>query len=88
MSIRYSFESVDMGDEIIAVPVGNGASEVGGVLKMNSEGNELFQLLELNYTEDMIIDELLTNYDNPRHEIESYVHGFVSTLRENGFVED
>ena len=37
MKLKYTFEAVDMGDEIIFVPVGDKASEVHGVLKLSKK---------------------------------------------------
>lgn len=59
MRLNTSFEIVDMGEEMIAVPVGKRASDVRGVLKMNTEGREVFELIESGMDEDGIVDFLV-----------------------------
>lgn len=85
--IQYSFEFVDMVDEIIAVPVGNGASTVGGVLKLNQQGRELFELLQYG-TEEQAVEILKKKYDNPYEELRDYVYSFVASLKESGIWKD
>ena len=46
MKLKNTFESVDMGNEIIMVPVGKSAEQVQGVLKLNAEGLEIMNMLE------------------------------------------
>ena len=80
--IQYSFELVDMGDEIIAVPIGDNSVSVGGVLKFNQQGAELFGLLQHNSV-DRVIEMLTEKYDNALEEITLYVYEFIETLKLN-----
>ena len=38
MRLKHFFETIDMGDEIIMVPVGASAQQVHGVIKLNESG--------------------------------------------------
>ena len=88
MKLKYDFESVDVGDEIIFVPVGEGASQVHGVLKLNAEGKEILDLLKENTTETDIINTLSAKYENERQILANYVRKIVHTLQDAGLIEE
>lgn len=62
MKLKYSFEAVNMGNEIIMVPVGDNADQVHGVLKMNNEGQEIVNMLMNETDADSIINSLSEKY--------------------------
>ena len=82
MKLKYVLEMVDMGDEIVAVPVGEKAQEMGGILKLNDSGKLICELLKEDTSEAFVIDKLAQSYDNSRDELQKYVHSFLSELRE------
>lgn len=88
MKLKYSFDSVNMGDEIIAVPVGDGAEEMHGVVKLNQSGNEIMELLKEDTTEENIINILASRYENNRKEIKEHVHLVLNKLRDAGIIEE
>ena len=86
MKLKYSFETVDMGEEIIMVPVGNNARNSTGVLKLNREGKEIVDCLNTNMTEEMIIEKISSKYENDPSEIREYVHKAIAKLNEAGLL--
>lgn len=88
MRLKYNIEMVDMGDETIGVPIGEGAQEIHGVLKLNKEGLEIINLLNEKTDEESIVSYLLTKYENDRKTLEKYVRDTIKTLRKEGLVED
>ena len=88
MKVQYSFETVDVGDEFIAVPVGENASEIHGIVKMNTEGKEIFDLLTKGLNEEEIVNVLLDKYDNDKDKIVEYVHNVIIDLKEHGLLTD
>ena len=52
MKLKYVFETVDMGDEYIAVPVGRNANQMRGILKLNKSGSEILECLSKETTEE------------------------------------
>ena len=88
MKLKYTFENVNMGDEIISVPVGDGASEVHGVLKMNESGREIMELLQDETTEEKILDYLTAKYENSREELAVNVRETIAKLREAGLIAE
>lgn len=87
MKLKYSFESVDMGDEIILVPVGEGANEVKGVIKLNKEGLEIVELLKNNITKDQIVKLLSAKYENDWHTLSGWVDKVIYSLTAAGLVD-
>lgn len=87
MKFKYSFEFVNMGDEIIMVPVGDGASEIQGVIKLNEEGHKIVQLLMQGMDEDKIVELLGKEYDNGNETIKGYVNKVVNIMKDNNIIE-
>ncbi|MBR4711035.1 MAG: PqqD family protein [Clostridia bacterium] len=88
MKLKYEFEAVDMGNEIVLVPVGNSTKELGGVVKLNAAAQEIIDLLNTTPSEAAIVDALAAKYENSRDSLRSYVSSVLDTLRSNGLLED
>lgn len=80
MKLKYEFEIVDMGEEKVAVPVGKGAENLQGVLKLNKQGFEVFSQIQEGKTTNEIISSICEKYDDDIQTITSYVEGFISKL--------
>lgn len=87
MKLKYSFEDVDMGDEIISVPVGENSDQVQGVLKLNVGGREILNLLVEDTTEEEVVESLALKYENDREQLAQYVHNVISKLQKAGLLE-
>ena len=87
MKLTQNLEFVDMGNEIVAVPVGGGSTQVQGVLKLNKEGQEIIDLLQNETTEEEIIDLLASKYENDRPVLAEYVHKTITILENAGLIE-
>ena len=87
MRIITDFETIDLDDDIIAVPVGNNASSIDGLLRVNSEGKEILDLLRVERTEEEIVSILASKYDTPISTISGFVHSSLSTLSDYGIIE-
>lgn len=88
MKLKYTFENVDMGNEIISVPVGDGANNVHGVVKLNKEGKEILELLKEDVTEQQIVSKLMEKYENDRATLEKWVAKVIVTLKKANLLED
>ena len=87
MKLKYAFENIDMGDEIVAVPVGKNAEQIHGVLKLNREGLEIVELLKDDVTEQEIIDKLTSKYDTCPELLIEYVRKVIRVLKAEGLME-
>lgn len=86
MRLKYELDMVDMGDKVIAVPVGDGSNDIQGVFKLNKSGKEIVSLLKTCDSEEAVVRELEKKYDGSTKDIEGYVHGFILKLQELGVV--
>lgn len=87
MKLKQKLEFVDMGDEIVAVPVGDNAGEMHGILKVNKEGKEILSLLAEQKDENAIIDTLCKEYNTDYDELSKMVLAFIHKIRDIGIVE-
>ena len=85
--MKYSFESVDMGEEFILVPVGSAAQEIHGVIRANEAGNSILQMLLQGMDEEAVVNSLAEKYENDRETLAGYVRSVIRVLEENHFVE-
>lgn len=87
MKFKYELDMIDMGDKVIAVPVGDGSNDIQGVFKLNKSGKEIVSLLKTFESEEAVVRELEKKYDRSTKDIEDYVHGFILKLQELGVVD-
>ncbi len=87
MRVRYTFEVMDLDDERVAVPVGSGAEQFHGVLKVNETAAAILKLMEQDTTEEQIVDALMKEYEGERDAIAGYVRQFVEKLTAEGLVD-
>lgn len=80
MKLKCDFEIVEMDNEVIAVPIGDGASQVKGVIKMNKSGQEIFEMFKNDTTEEKIVAVLSNRYEDEIQRISGYVHEVVYTM--------
>ena len=88
MKLKCGFEIVDMGDEVIAVPVGDGAKDVQGILKLDASGREIFEMLTAGSDEEQIVRALDAKYDNGTEALAGYVRKVLRELRAAGLTEE
>ena len=88
MKLKYSFESVEMGDETIFVPVGEGADQVNGVVKLNKEGLEIVNLLKNSITKAEIVEILSAKYENDQQTLSKWVDRVVDALSVAGLIDN
>lgn len=86
MRSKYVFERMELDGEIIAVPVGDNASELHAVLYLNEEALRILELLQEETNEQKIVTQLLSEYDITEEDLQSLVHSFIEELRQNGFL--
>lgn len=88
MRLKYEIECVDMGEEIIIVPIGKGADQIRGVIKTNKEGMKILNILKNDTSVDGIITQLTQEYTTDSELIEKYVNEFVRQLNAMNFLEE
>lgn len=87
MKTKYTFEVMELDDDLVAVPVGNTVEDFRGVLKVNETAAAILKLLEEDTTEESIVEALLEEYSGDKERIAFYVHEYIMKLTEAGIVE-
>ncbi len=87
MKLKYTFEMMEIDDQLMAVPVGDGADEFRGILKLNASAASIFELLKEEKSEEEIVEVLSQKYDSSPDEIKEDVHSYLVQLKEAGFLE-
>ena len=88
MKLKYDFETMEMDDQFVAVPVGEEAEDaLHGIIKLNESAAVIFDLLKKETTEDAIVEAMKKDYNASEEQIREYVHGFVDNLAKQGMIE-
>ena len=87
MKLKHTFEMMEIDEQKMAVPVGDGADAFHGILKLNQSAAAILELLKEETTEEEMVQKLKGGYDSSEEEIRTYVHDYVEELKKAGFVE-
>ena len=86
MRLKYEFETMELDDQIVAIPVGEGHEEYHGVIKLNETGARIFELLKSDITEEAIIDIIEREYGVDHEKVAADVGTFVAKFQEKGML--
>ena len=88
MKIKSGFVLDEVGGAFLAVAVGERASEMRVLIKLNSTGAFLWNIIaEKDVTEEQLIETMIDNYGIDRSLAERDVRLFVDKLRAGGLLE-
>lgn len=88
MKSKYIFEKMELDGEIVAIPVGDNATELHAVLNVNEEAMRILELLREETTEENIVSQLVKEYEGEKEEIATLVSTYIEQLRLEGLLED
>ena len=88
MKNKYIFEKMELDGEIVAVPVGENASEFHAVLNVNDVAMRILELLQEETTEEKIVAQLASEYEDDGNDIAVSVHEFIEQLKQEGIIEE
>lgn len=72
--------------ENVAIPSGEAARRLSGLVALNESGQLLFGLLQTEQTEVSLTDALLEEYETDRATAAADVAEFLAQMRENGLL--
>ena len=87
MKLKYTFETVEIADETVAVPVSANAEELPAVLHLNETASFILDHLREDTTEEALLAAVQKEYEGDPEQIRQAVHDLLTTLRENGIIE-
>lgn len=88
MHLKCEFETVEIDNQIIAVPVGEYIGEYRGVIKMNETANYIFSLLMKETEEKAVIEQTALKFGCKAEDIASDVHKVIQEFVEQGLIEN
>lgn len=87
MKIKKGFVLEQVGDSYLAVATGDLAAEFHALVRMNSTGAYIWNLLKEDTTAEAIVSSLIAAYDVPREIAERDVFAFVKVLNDRSILE-
>lgn len=85
MKLNYDFVVTDMGDELVAVPVGENADQFHGMIRMNDSAAEVLELLKEELRIEELHRKLMERYpDSSMDEIGKFLETFINNLIREG----
>lgn len=88
MRIISGFHIREILDEIIAVPTGEAAVRLSGIIGLNPVGRFLFEELQSEHTEQTLIAALMAEYEVEQETAEADVREFLDNLRSSQLLEE
>ncbi len=89
MKLKYDFEIMDMGEEYVAVPVGDAAEIIHGTITLNEVSADIFRQLKEETTLEKMHKYLKSKYnESSDDEIGQTLVAFMNKLLNAGLIED
>ena len=88
MRIVSGFNIREVLDEIIAVPGGEAAKELSGIISLNEVGKFLFQQLNQEQTEQSLVAALVEEYEVDPITAQTDVKEFLDHLRKFNLIQE
>ncbi len=86
MHIPSGFIIREVAGETVAIPTGEAAKGLSGLVALGGSGKFLFELLKKEQTEQSLVQALLEAYDVTPATAQTDVKEFLGILRENGIL--
>ena len=83
MRIISGFFLREIVGETVAIPSGEAAHQLSGLIALNGSGKLLFELLQTEQTEESLIREMTERYEVDAATAKQDVQEFLTLLREN-----
>ena len=88
MRLKYTFETMELDDQIVAVPVGELAKEYHGVIKLNETAAFLLEHLQKETSEEELTAALAKEYSAAPAQLAEDVHRYLALFKEKGFLTE
>ena len=86
MQLRYQYETMEIMDMVVAVPVGDGTENVKSILRLNRTAAAIFDLLKEETNDEQIVESLMTRYDVSKETLEHDVHMYIEEFRKRNLI--
>lgn len=88
MRIVSGFILRQIADQILAIPTGESAHRLSGLVALNGSGKFLFELLQTDRTEDELVAAMQAHYDVDADTARADVSEFLTILRRSQLLDE
>ena len=88
MHIVPGFLVREIAGETIAIPSGEAAHRISGLVALNGSGKYLFELLQADQTQECLVSALMDTYDVDFATAQADVTEFLALLQEHNMLAD
>lgn len=88
MKVKSDYVLREVADQFIVVPTGASSVDFNGIITLNKSGAELFKLLEVERTQNELIQFLLEGYHVSKEKALMDVEAFIEKLERNHILEN
>lgn len=88
MHIVPGFLVREIAGETIAIPSGEAAHRISGLVALNGSGKYLFELLQADQTQERLVNALMDTYDVDFATAQADVTEFLALLQEHDMLAD
>lgn len=89
MHVAKGFIVREIAGDTVAIPSGEAAGKLSGLIALGGSGKFLFELLQNPQTEDTLLEAMLNTYDVDADTALADIREFLDTLRQGGvLIED
>ncbi len=81
MKIKNGFMLRDVANQTMVVAVGEASKEFNGIIRLNSTGKFLWELLQNDTSKEQLIKAMTTEYDIDSATAEKDIDAFIDVLR-------
>ncbi len=86
--LKDGFVVRKIGEQTMAVPVGERTTEIHGLIALNETGEYLWQVLQNGADKDMLVEALVNEYEVDSQQAGKDVDAFIDMLNEQGVLSD
>ncbi len=87
MKLKYNLEFMEVGDGIVAVPVGDNADELHAMINLNNESKIILELIKESETPDEVLNKLCKIYpEDSKNELGQQLCDFLNQLIREGLL--
>ena len=87
MKIKRDFVIRKIAETTVLVPVGKNAADFNGMIKLNDTGAYLFKLIQTGSDEEVLVNNLVNDYDVSREQALNDVSAFIKKLKDADIIE-
>ena len=88
MRIVPGFLIREIAGETIAIPTGEAARHLSGLIALNGSGEFLFRLLQAEQTEDSLLQAFMDSYEVDHTTAQKDINEFLTMLRKDELLTD